>query len=542
MNSDALFNFSAIQKDLQLPANDFVGKANVANRRAQENTHSRNASHAASSKNQSSKSEDKKFDDYISETKREETGKVREESSQTSAADGKAVSYTKVDDLRALVADLLAELREAGIVSAEGEALPEETEQTPEELLLSVFSDLRGLAVPEDGQKDDAGDTRSLFFTQTSLRTPKPEKVEEVLPQPVLDLISFGSQKDGLEILRQFLNREELSSVEGISPETLEELQAEVEAAIDEDQNFDSFAALNAIITKIVELTKPKADASIEGPIVLSEEAEIAPDIGHRKADRFENRYALDRFGAPLSGDADADGLDFRSALRAAQAVHTSADSGLSDALKSGVSKSVLMFVAGSEGGLYFGAGENSGFTAPAVTGGASVIPTPTLSGPSLTSPAVHAPHAAQPHPAVQTVAATIQKFGAEKQDTRITLQLDPPELGRVEVKMSVGKDHAAKVVLTIEKPETFAMLQRDAHTLERALADAGLNPDGSGLEFSLADEGYSFGHDGGHDSGSGHAGRGAAKSEDEQTVVIASAMGWSVNPATGRMQYDALV
>ena len=105
---------------------------------------------------------------------------------------------------------------------------------------------------------------------------------------------------------------------------------------------------------------------------------------------------------------------------------------------------------------------------------------------------------------------------------------------------MSLNKDNAAKVVLTIEKPETFVMLQRDAHVLERALADAGLSADGSGLEFTLADEGYSFGRGG--ENGSGGRGFAQGGGDKEETVLIASSMGWSVDPVTGRMQYDTLV
>ena len=106
---------------------------------------------------------------------------------------------------------------------------------------------------------------------------------------------------------------------------------------------------------------------------------------------------------------------------------------------------------------------------------------------------------------------------------------------------MSLNKDNAAKVVLTIEKPETYHLLQRDAHILERALQDSGLNADGSGLEFSLADDGYSFGRDGGG-GGHGSHGSGGSSDESEEIVALASPDGWAVDPETGQVRYNALI
>nr|WP_245185435.1 flagellar hook-length control protein FliK [Falsiroseomonas frigidaquae] len=57
--------------------------------------------------------------------------------------------------------------------------------------------------------------------------------------------------------------------------------------------------------------------------------------------------------------------------------------------------------------------------------------------------------------------------------DASLTLTLDPVELGRVEVAIDRSRGEAA-IRITAERPETLALLQRDARELERALADAG--------------------------------------------------------------------
>src|SRR5262245_21230161 len=73
--------------------------------------------------------------------------------------------------------------------------------------------------------------------------------------------------------------------------------------------------------------------------------------------------------------------------------------------------------------------------------------------------------------------------------DSRFTIRLDPPELGQIEVNLSVTHHGHAQAVLAVEKPQTLELLQRDAAALERALKDAGFDL-GNNLSFSLKEEG----------------------------------------------------
>src|SRR4029077_15639496 len=73
--------------------------------------------------------------------------------------------------------------------------------------------------------------------------------------------------------------------------------------------------------------------------------------------------------------------------------------------------------------------------------------------------------------------------------DSRFTIRLDPPELGHIEVNLSVSSQGHAQAALVVEKPHPLELLQRDAATLERALKDAGLDL-GTELSFSLKGEG----------------------------------------------------
>ena len=69
----------------------------------------------------------------------------------------------------------------------------------------------------------------------------------------------------------------------------------------------------------------------------------------------------------------------------------------------------------------------------------------------------------------------------------RMTIRLDPADMGRVHVKLEVGHDGRAIAMVAADRPETLDLLQRDARSLERALQDAGLKTDGQSLSFSLS-------------------------------------------------------
>ncbi len=70
-----------------------------------------------------------------------------------------------------------------------------------------------------------------------------------------------------------------------------------------------------------------------------------------------------------------------------------------------------------------------------------------------------------------------------------MVVQLDPADLGRVEVRLAFGHDNHVSAQIAADRPETLAVLQRDSHALERGLQHAGLQLDNKGLNFSLRQE-----------------------------------------------------
>ncbi len=65
-------------------------------------------------------------------------------------------------------------------------------------------------------------------------------------------------------------------------------------------------------------------------------------------------------------------------------------------------------------------------------------------------------------------------------------ISLDPAELGKVEVRLTVDSAGNAQAHLVAERPETLQLLQRDSGTLSHALKDAGVQLGNNGLQFSL--------------------------------------------------------
>jgi flagellar hook-length control protein FliK len=99
-------------------------------------------------------------------------------------------------------------------------------------------------------------------------------------------------------------------------------------------------------------------------------------------------------------------------------------------------------------------------------------------------------PAAAQASPLPQLAFEMVRQFNQGQ--SRFTIRLDPPELGRVEVKMHVDASGAVNARLTVERTETLDLFQRDQRVLERALTQAGLDGNKANLEFALKQNPFS--------------------------------------------------
>lgn len=154
-----------------------------------------------------------------------------------------------------------------------------------------------------------------------------------------------------------------------------------------------------------------------------------------------------------------------------------------------------------------------------AVAPTASPIPAPAGPATALTPPggvgAAQGPQAAQaadataaaPQPATPPIplGAVPMTIGLRSLSgmNRFAIRLDPVELGRIDVSLDLDKAGGkARAHLVVDRPETLALLQRDAGSLQQALAQAGFDvgaeAGGGGIDLSLRGEtGSQSGRDG---------------------------------------------
>lgn len=70
--------------------------------------------------------------------------------------------------------------------------------------------------------------------------------------------------------------------------------------------------------------------------------------------------------------------------------------------------------------------------------------------------------------------------------ENQFAMRMDPPELGRVSVKMTFLANGLVKAQVMAERPETLEMLQREIKGLERAVESGGHKSEPGGISFSL--------------------------------------------------------
>lgn len=101
-----------------------------------------------------------------------------------------------------------------------------------------------------------------------------------------------------------------------------------------------------------------------------------------------------------------------------------------------------------------------------------------------------NAPHRANAYtPPGQQMAFHVQRAVQDGND-RVSIQLNPYELGRIDVQLEIGSEGKLRAKVMVENPQTLEMLQKDSKNLEKALQDAGLQTDQDSLSFSLQDSG----------------------------------------------------
>jgi flagellar hook-length control protein FliK len=101
----------------------------------------------------------------------------------------------------------------------------------------------------------------------------------------------------------------------------------------------------------------------------------------------------------------------------------------------------------------------------------------------------------------------------AQAGSSQFDIRLDPPELGRIDVRLGVDRDGQVTSHVTVDRADTLQLLQSQQPQLEHALHQAGLKTADNGLQFTLRDQSFA-----GQNGGSG--GGGGAQPSAAQLVI----------------------
>ncbi len=136
--------------------------------------------------------------------------------------------------------------------------------------------------------------------------------------------------------------------------------------------------------------------------------------------------------------------------------------------------------------------------------------------------------------PIVDQISVKINKAIQAGTD-RISVQLRPSELGRVDVKLDVGNDGRVLAIVTADNKDTLELLKRDSGDLQRALEDAGMQLDSGDLSFNLRGEEREFA---GQNEGSGTTSIDTA--EDDEIPEAAMIADMESDVSDGRIDVKA--
>ena len=88
----------------------------------------------------------------------------------------------------------------------------------------------------------------------------------------------------------------------------------------------------------------------------------------------------------------------------------------------------------------------------------------------------------------IEQVSVKISK-ALQAGNDKISIQLKPAELGRVDVKMELTHDGRIMAIVTADSKDTLDLLRRDSNDLQKALESAGLQMDSGDMTFNLRGE-----------------------------------------------------
>ncbi|HEY6434424.1 MAG TPA: flagellar hook-length control protein FliK [Acetobacteraceae bacterium] len=169
----------------------------------------------------------------------------------------------------------------------------------------------------------------------------------------------------------------------------------------------------------------------------------------------------------------------------------------------------------------------------PAATPATPPVPIPPTSVPSALPAAPQPIHptptqdsTAKPGAPAAQVAPVLLSLARSSGGTQhLTIRLDPPELGAVQIRVQQSGDAPARIEISVQRPETLDLMLRDQPSLQHTLDQAGVPVEGRHLVFQLDPQTQPGAGDntGGHDRGTPNASTTAEPEDDQDDPVPAA-------------------
>ena len=150
---------------------------------------------------------------------------------------------------------------------------------------------------------------------------------------------------------------------------------------------------------------------------------------------------------------------------------------------------------------------------------------------------------AGQTHQSTQMLAAMVEKAVGNGGNQKLSVLLNPPELGRVQLDVEMDAKNQIKISMVTEKDAAYMLLQRDTNMLEQTLQNAGLDVDAGDIDLSMAGQGFSFDHEQGDNQFEIYHNNGGSDSDGRDVEdVIEASVDFYRDSHIGHWRYDAIV
>lgn len=427
--------------------------------------------------------EDKEKGKNVKETAKEKAPKQ----TKTKKAENADVPAGRNNDVPAMQTETKPEVNAEVGVAAEQVQPEMATEETASVVVENIVETAAENVVPQTMIEDEAANGKAVDQAAAPAENIKNGEKVVVLEAVVADeevseaealFTEAAAVPEGEEVV---VVAENEKSVKGDKKNVAESV-----VSVDEGEVVDSLAKEQSI--RLSEKIENKQQLKISVDV---KEEKIACQTSQ---DTFKSRMAIDEAvkaaSAESADETPAKGITSAANTDAQPQMQTSA-AGAYTAPMQNLNAPVAETISAARSVEIASVSTQSGQTAHVMSGSEFVAAAKTEAAGKENAPSFKEVYKGMSKEAVDQVKVNITKSAVKGVD-KIDVQLKPEELGRIEIKMQIGKDGKLQAHIIASRPETVEMLQKEVQSLEKAFNDAGFQTDEGSLSFSFRDDGQS--------------------------------------------------